>query len=78
MTRTISVRMDADAMRALKRLESSGRGRSQVVRDALIDSASRLRSPAAVRAEIERLENDPVNRAEIAKIQEFMDDDDSW
>jgi predicted transcriptional regulator len=78
MTTTISVRLDTDAMRALKRLESSGRGRSQIVRDALIDSASRVWSAATVRAEIERLENDPVNRAEIAEIQAFMDDDDSW
>lgn len=78
MAKTISVRLDTRALRALRQLESAGQDRSEAVRDALVRSASRLRSPAAVRAEVKRLANDPADRAEIAEIQAFMDDDDSW
>lgn len=79
MTKTISVRLDTRSLRALRQLESAGHGRSEAVRDALVRSAARLRSGAALRAEAKRLADDPADRAEIARIQAFMDDlDDSW
>lgn len=78
MTKTISVRLDEDAERALRALESRGLGQSEAVRGALVESARR-RTPEALRAEAQRLMATPAYRREVAEVQAFMEDpDDPW
>lgn len=74
MTRTITVRLDANAERALRALEQEGLSASQAVRQALVEERRRL-----LEAEAERIGNDPHDRAVVAEIQAFMEDpDDPW
>ena len=71
--KAISVRLDAEAQRALDRLMEQGVSQSEAIRQALIDAA-RERRLAQVRADAERVGNDPADRAVIAEIREFMDE----
>lgn len=79
MTKTVSVRLDEDAQRALRVLQREGRGSSEAIREALVESARRRRSPEALREEARRLMADPDYRREVEEVQAFMDDlDDPW
>ncbi len=69
--KAISVRLDAEAQRALERLTSDGMSQSQAIRQALIQSAREARREQ-MRADAERIANDPHDRAVIAEIQEFF------
>ena len=71
--RVISVRLDAEAQRALERLTGRGVSQSQAIRQALID-ADRTARREQVRADAERIGNDPEDRALMAEIREFMDE----
>jgi Arc/MetJ-type ribon-helix-helix transcriptional regulator len=71
--KAISVRLDAEAQRALERLMEQGMSQSEAIRQALIDAA-RERRREQVRADAERVGNDPADRAVIAEIREFMDE----
>jgi Arc/MetJ-type ribon-helix-helix transcriptional regulator len=71
--KAISVRLDAEAQRALERLMEQGVSQSEAIRQALIDAA-RERRREQVRADAERVGNDPADRAVIAEIREFMDE----
>lgn len=71
MGRTISVRLDDEAITALRKLEADGKSRSEAVRGALVDSA--LRSET-LREQAARVAADPADRAEVASIQELMDE----
>ena len=71
--KAISVRLDADAERALQRLTARGLSRSEAIRQALIQSARETRREQ-VRADAERIGNDPADRAVIAEIREFFDE----
>jgi Arc/MetJ-type ribon-helix-helix transcriptional regulator len=71
--KAISVRLDADAQRALERLTARGVSQSQAIRQALID-ADRDARREQVRADAERIGNDPDDRALMAEIREYMDE----
>jgi Arc/MetJ-type ribon-helix-helix transcriptional regulator len=71
--KAISVRLDAEAQRALERLMEPGVSQSEAIRRALIDAA-RERRLEQVRADAERVGNDPADRAVIAEIREYMDE----
>ena len=73
MAITLSVRLDAEAQQALRLLESTGLSRSDAVRRALLDAASRLRDRAALTAEVAALEADEADRAETLALAELMD-----
>jgi len=73
MSSAISVRLDPEAMRALAQLEATGISRSEVIRRALIDSASRLRRPADLAAEVAALEADEADRREMLEVAAFME-----
>ena len=60
-------------MRALAQLEATGISRSEVIRRALIDSASRLRRPADLAAEVAALEADEADRREMLEVAAFME-----
>jgi Arc/MetJ-type ribon-helix-helix transcriptional regulator len=73
MSSAISVRLDPEALRALAQLESTGLSRSEAIRKAILDSAGRLRSRAALAAEVAALEADENDRREMLEVADFME-----
>ena len=71
MSKAISVRLDEEALRALRGLEARGKSRSEAIREALLESARRSES---LRGQAERVAADPGYRREIAEIGELMDE----
>lgn len=79
MTKTVSVRLDEEALRALATLENRGASRSAAVRDALLRSAAEARAPDTLRDEATRLAADADDRAEIAAVNALLDEvSDAW
>lgn len=73
MGRAISIRLDKEAERALRRLEASGMNRSEAIRTALIESAQRLRRRQEVAAEVAALEADEADRDEMLEVAFLME-----
>lgn len=73
MGRAISVRLDDEALQALRRLQTAGLNRSEAIRTALMDSAARLRDSKALRVEVQALESDPDDRREMLEVAELME-----
>jgi len=73
MSSAISVRLDPAAMRALAQLEATGISRSEAIRRAILDSASRIRRRAALAAEVAALEADEGDRREMLDVASFME-----
>jgi Arc/MetJ-type ribon-helix-helix transcriptional regulator len=73
MSSAISVRLDAEALRALAQLEASGLSRSEAIRQAIIDSAARLQRRAALAAEVAALEADEDDRREMLEVAALME-----
>ena len=69
--KAISVRLDAEAQRALDRLTKDGMSQSQAIRQALIRTAREIRREQ-IRADAERIGSDPHDLAVIAEIQDFF------
>jgi len=73
MTQAISVRLDDEALHALTQLEATGMSRSEAIRAALIQTASRLRDRQALAAEVATLEADEDDRAEMIAVADLME-----
>lgn len=73
MAKAVSVRLDDEAMRALARLQSTGRSRSEAIRTALVEAASRLGDREALAAEVAALDADEGDRAEMLALAELME-----
>ena len=73
MARAISIRLDAEAARALSRLEGSGMSRSEAIRAALVESANKLRRRQEVAAEVAALEADEGDREEMLEVAALME-----
>jgi len=73
MTSAISVRLDAETLRALAQLEATGLNRSEAIRQAILDSAARLQRRAALAAEVAALEADEDDRREMLKVAAIME-----
>ena len=73
MAGAISVRLDAEALQALRRLEATGMSRSEAIRFALIGSARRLRERKELAAEVAALEADEGDRAEMLAVAQLME-----
>ncbi len=73
MSQAISVRLDDEALQALGQLEATGVTRSEAIRAALVDAASRLRDNQALAAEVAALEADEDDRAEMLAVAELME-----
>jgi Arc/MetJ-type ribon-helix-helix transcriptional regulator len=71
--KAISVRLDAQAQRALERLTERGVSQSEAIRQALIEAAREARREQ-LRADAERVGSDPADRALMAEIREYMDE----
>ena len=73
MSAAISVRLDAETLSALAQLEAAGLSRSEAIRRAIVDSASRIRRGAALAAEAAALEADEQDRREMLEVAAFME-----
>jgi Arc/MetJ-type ribon-helix-helix transcriptional regulator len=73
MSPAISVRLDPEAMKALAQLEATGISRSEAIRRALLDSASRLRRRSELATEAAALEADEDDRREMLEVAAFME-----
>lgn len=73
MTHAISVRLDDDSVRALVELEAAGMSRSEAVRKALVDTATRLRDRRALAAEVATLDENEDDRAEMLAVASLME-----
>jgi Arc/MetJ-type ribon-helix-helix transcriptional regulator len=73
MTQAISVRLDDDALRALGRLEATGVSRSEAIRTALVDAASRLNDAVVLAKEVATLETDVEDRIEMQDLADLME-----
>ncbi len=67
------MRLDDEAMRALARLEATGKTRSEAIRSALVEAASRLSNRDALAAEVAALEADEEDRAEMLAVAGLME-----
>lgn len=74
MAEAISVRLDDEALRALKELEATGLKRSDAVRAALVVAAGRLHDRRRLAGEVAELEADPGDREVIREVAEVMED----
>jgi predicted transcriptional regulator len=73
MSSAISVRLDAEALRALAQLEATGLSRSEAIRRAILDGAARLQRRAALAAEVAALEADGDDRREMLEVAALME-----
>ena len=73
MTRAISVRLDDDALRALRQIEAQGLTQSEAVRSSLVHEAARIRDRRALAAEVAALEADADDRAEMSTVASLME-----
>jgi antitoxin component of RelBE/YafQ-DinJ toxin-antitoxin module len=73
MAQAVSVRLDDLALRALSQLEATGLTRSEAIRIALVEAASRLDDKRALAAEVAALEADDADRAEMALVADLME-----
>lgn len=67
------MRLDEEALKALGQLEATGLTRSQAIRIALVDAASRLRDRKTLAAEVAALESDQADSAEMALVADLME-----
>jgi Arc/MetJ-type ribon-helix-helix transcriptional regulator len=74
---TYTIRSTEDVERALDVLTEEGQSRSAAIRQAVIDAA-RAHRRARVRAEAERLRNDPADIAAARQLEVELDDISAW
>lgn len=73
MAKAISVRLDDEAERALRLLESTGLSRSEAIRSSLLASADRMRRRSQLAAEVAALEADENDREEMLAVASLME-----
>ncbi len=73
MPKAISVRLDDEALRALRAVEATGLSRSDAIRSALVEAAGRLRNKEALFKEVRALEGDDADRDEMLAVAELME-----
>ncbi|MHB1090171.1 MAG: ribbon-helix-helix protein, CopG family [Ilumatobacteraceae bacterium] len=73
MAEAISVRLDPESARALRKLQATGSSQSEAIRRAIIESAYALRNPQRLAIEIATLEADEEDRAEILRVAALME-----
>lgn len=67
------MRLDEEALRALRQLEAAGVSRSDAIRQALIDSAARVQRRTELREEAAALEADETDRHEMLEVAALME-----
>jgi len=69
----ISVRLDEEALRALRQLEAGGLTQSEAIRSSLMHEAARMRARQALAAEVVALEADEADQAEMRAVASLME-----
>ena len=67
------MRLDDEALRALRVLNECGMSTSDAIRSSLIESARRVRSSKALVEEVAALEGDHADRAEMLSVAALME-----
>ena len=67
------MRLDDEALRALRVLNACGMSTSDAIRSSLIESARRVRSSKALVEEVAALEGDDADRAEMLSVAALME-----
>ena len=67
------MRLDDEALRALRQLEATGLSRSEAIRRAILDSATRLQQRKALAEEVAALEADETDRREMLEVAALME-----
>lgn len=73
MPRAISVRLDDEALVALRIVEAAGLSRSDAIRASILGQAARLRARSALAAESRALHASEVDRREMQAIADAME-----
>ena len=73
VAQAISVRLDDEALRALRQIEAQGLTRSEAVQSSLVHEAARIRERRALASEVAALEEDADDRAEMSVVASFME-----
>ncbi|MDE0161120.1 MAG: hypothetical protein OXL98_05225 [Acidimicrobiaceae bacterium] len=73
MAGAISVRLDEEALRALRQLEAGGLTQSEAIRSSLVHEAARMRARQALAAEVAALEADEADQAEMRAVASLME-----
>lgn len=73
LTQAISVRLDDEALQALRALEATGMSRSEAIRSALVRAARELQRRDELAAEVATLEADDVDRSEMLAVAAMME-----
>ena len=73
MARAISVRLDDEADKALRALESAGLTQSEAIRAALLGEVRHRRRSKELAAEVAALEHDEQDREEMLAVAELME-----
>jgi predicted transcriptional regulator len=73
MAHAISVRLDDETVRALRKLEATGLSRSESIRRAILTSAERLSNRDSLRSEVAALERNEKDLAEMRRVALLMD-----
>jgi Arc/MetJ-type ribon-helix-helix transcriptional regulator len=73
VAQAISVRLDDEALKALRALEACGMSRSEAIRTALVSASKQLRRRRDLAAEVAALEADEADRAEMRDVAAFME-----
>ncbi len=74
MPRAVSVRLDDDAIGALRIIEATGLSRSEAIRAAILGQAARLREPSSLAAEVAALRADEADRRELEILASIMEE----
>lgn len=74
MAHAVSVRLDDETLRALRKVEAQGLTQSEAVRSSIVNEAERLGDRRALAAEAAALEDDEVDRAEMAAVAGLMEE----
>jgi Arc/MetJ-type ribon-helix-helix transcriptional regulator len=69
--KAISIRLDAEAQRALQRLTKDGASQSEAIRQAVLD-AGRAAWLKQAEADAKRIGTDPAERALFTELREFF------
>ena len=74
MPRAVSVRLDDEAIVALRIIEATGLSRSDAIRTAILGEAARLREPASLASEVAALQASEADRREMEIVASIMED----
>jgi antitoxin component of RelBE/YafQ-DinJ toxin-antitoxin module len=73
MSSAVSVRIDEEVQRALATLEAGGLTRSEAVRKSILDAAHALKRREQLRDEVNALDADEADRAEMLEVASLME-----